>query len=326
MVRTRRQRVFALGWQHGYMARVLTRREQLGMLALAVVAAGGWWGRQPEPPGLSVDPRPPVGAIYEVARNLYVVPDGGGNTAVFITRTGVVLVDTKFDVNFTGLMAQVRTVTNLPVTHVINTHFHGDHTGGNDLLPFGVQVIVHENAERRLREVALLPRPNEALRQPVRTYRDRLSLFDGEDAIELYGISPSHTDGDTMVIFRAARVAHVGDVFVDRVPPTINLEWGGDGVGYPAALAKAAAEVSGVDRVITGHGGVLPWQDFVDYADFTKTMLDYVQREMRFGRDKATVFRAFRAPARFGDYNMARVFDSLDEMDRSNRPRWQRIW
>jgi glyoxylase-like metal-dependent hydrolase (beta-lactamase superfamily II) len=271
------------------------------------------------------DRRPPVGTIYQVAPRLYVVPDGGGNTAVFITATGVVLVDTKFSENWYGLLAQVRSVTDKPITHVINTHAHGDHSGGDIYLDHSVEIDVQANTAANMRTLDVLPRPGNTLPPIVRTFVDRMTLLSGDDAIDLYWFGPAHTDGDALVVFRAARVMHAGDVFPGRVTPIANIEFGGNGVGLAHYLTEAARTIPDVDRVITGHGVVEPWKAFVDYGRFVSLLVDYVRANMHWRTDKNRVFKALTVPEDFRGYDLSRSFDTLDEIDRSIRPWWMRV-
>jgi glyoxylase-like metal-dependent hydrolase (beta-lactamase superfamily II) len=267
-------------------------------------------------------PHGPVGPIYSVARNLYVVPGGGGNTAVFVTSTGVVLVDTKYEDRYQAMVDQVRTVTDKPITHVINTHGHADHLGGNAWLGPDVEIIMQERIA-----ASLLQRPgtrSSALLHPIRTFRDTLTLFGEEDQIELHHFGPAHTAGDLFVVFRSAGVMHAGDVFSGKAFPIINIEWGGNGVTFSQVLDRAAS-LRGIQRVIPGHGSVSTWQDLLTFRELNKLVFDHVRDGMKSGRDKNDVFQSFKLPARFAGYQTGRAFATMDEIDRSIRPPWLRI-
>ena len=94
---------------------------------------------------------PPVTAAEKVAANLYMIPGQGGNTAAFVTAGGVVLVDTKLANNGQAILDQVKAVTDKPITHIINTHTHGDHTGSNDFFPASVEIVTHENTATNMK-------------------------------------------------------------------------------------------------------------------------------------------------------------------------------
>src|SRR6188768_3898287 len=138
---------------------------------------------------------PPTGAIKPVRGNLYVVPGAGGNTTVFVTSSGVVLVDTKLANNGEPILNQVKTVTDKPVTMIINTHTHPDHNGSNDYFKTArptVEVVTHENTKKW---VETNPRSNPAMK-PDRTFTDTMTLGSGADRIDLYYFGAGHTNGD----------------------------------------------------------------------------------------------------------------------------------
>jgi cyclase len=292
-------------------------------VALGVSAAGYQHLRRPpqsprRSPRRGPD-RAPVGSIDKIAHNLYVVPGGGGNTAVFITASGVLLVDTKYAEDYPVLIEQVRTVTAAPIAYVVNTHIHGDHTGGNRFLTRDVEIIAQTHTADRLNETRLSSSVPLA-----RGFENRLTLFSGDDAVELFHFGPAHTDGDTFVVFRAAGVMHAGDVFPGRMSPVVNVDLGGNGVTYPQVLLKASA-VPGIKRVITGHGPVVEQRELLDFAEFYDYLLEYVDASMRSGRDKNEAFNSVSFPEKFKSYGRGRAFATLDEIDRSLRPRWLRV-
>ncbi len=128
------------------------------------------------------------------------------------------------------------------------------------------------------------------------------------------------------MLFNHAKVMQVGDLFPFKAPPTVNIEGGGDGPHFAEALADTVTNVHDIDRVVTGHGAVVPWSDLVDYADFTGFLVGYVRAEMHFAADKNAVFKGIRVPSRYSGYQLDRLFNTLDEIDRGLRPRWQRVF
>jgi glyoxylase-like metal-dependent hydrolase (beta-lactamase superfamily II) len=236
----------------------------------------------------------------------------------------VVVVDPKYAATWPALEAEIHRLTDQPITHVILTHAHPDHAGAVEVLPPGVEVIGQLNAIRRVTAFGWLhgrgATPN------VRVFADQITLFTGDDTVTLRSYGPAHTDGDTLVQFHQARVLHAGDLFPDTVAPIANIEGGGNGVGLGHTLTTAAAAIHDVDQVITGHGTVMTWDDFRGFAAFVQGLVDYVRATMGFGSDKNAVFKAAPIPPRFAGYKLDRLFNTLDEIDRSIRPRWQRIF
>jgi glyoxylase-like metal-dependent hydrolase (beta-lactamase superfamily II) len=226
---------------------------------------------------------PPTGTIRNIRGNLYKIPGQGPNTAVLVTKTGVVLVDTKLASyrdpvtnqtipNGQEILKQVRAVTDQPVTMIINTHSHPDHNGSNDYFPPTVEVVTHANLQKRVaanQKVAALPNM-----LPDKTFTDRMSLGSGADRIDLYYFGPGHTDNDAFVVFPAQRVMHAGDLMAWNMAPLIDPPAGGSVVALPATLEKAAKGIPNIDLVIEGHDEVITWSGFLEYTRFNRALLD----------------------------------------------------
>ena len=128
---------------------------------------------------------PPVSAAEKVADNLYMVPGQGGNTAVWVMANGVLLVDTKLANNGQAILDEVKKVTDKPVTYIVNTHTHGDHTGSNQFFPATVQVVVHENTAANMAKMDVFKDAANKHGLADRTYKDKLTLFRGKEEVEL---------------------------------------------------------------------------------------------------------------------------------------------
>jgi glycosyltransferase involved in cell wall biosynthesis/glyoxylase-like metal-dependent hydrolase (beta-lactamase superfamily II) len=269
--------------------------------------------------------RTPVGEIRQIAERLYLIPGSGGNTAVFVTAAGPVVVDAKFPEDGAAVLAQIRTVTPLPVVHAISTHSHSDHFGGILAMPVTTRVVLQANTARNIAKLRGTGDAHSLEGRPVQTFDDRLTLLDGVEAVDLYWFGPAHTSGDTFVVFREAGVMHAGDVFPDRAAPIVNLAWGGDPRTYAATMSRAIGEIHGVTRVITGHGDVLSWDDFVQYAGFNRLLLEHVKKEMDAGHDWKHARDSFVLPETFKDYQLTRLPATLQDMYKGLTP-WWHFW
>jgi glyoxylase-like metal-dependent hydrolase (beta-lactamase superfamily II) len=257
---------------------------------------------------------PKVVTVDKIRDSLYVLRGGGGNTALFLTAKGAVLVDTKLPGWGQPLLDAVRTVTDKPVTMVINTHAHYDHTNGQVEFPASVEVVAHENTKRYMQEsnpvYALQsgPQPNiftanGGRGMPSRTFRDTLTINSGADRIDLHYFGRAHTGGDTYVAFPALGVMHVGDTFPTRDLPIMDLNNGGSGVAFADTLAKAAA-VPGVTTIINGHHAVTMTPDDVrTYAAFIREFVTTVQAAKRAGRSVDDVVASWKTPAAYSGFN-----------------------
>src|SRR5882762_6491927 len=210
-------------------------------------------------------PKPAASAIKvtKLKDNLFVLnalaAGGGGNTSVFITNNGVVVVDTKNPGWGEPLLEKIKTLTSKPITMIINTHTHGDHVSGNVEFPATVDIVTHENTKANMEKMApvtgLAPqgppppnifKANNGKGLPKRTFKDKMSLGAGSDEIDLYYFGRGHTNGDAWVVFPALRVMHAGDIFSGKNLPLLDTNNGGSGVAIPYTLAKAANTVKNI--------------------------------------------------------------------------------
>jgi len=221
---------------------------------------------------------PPTGTIKKVRDNLYVIPGAGGNTTVFVTRTGVVLVDTKLANNGEAILSQVRTVSGRAVTMIINTHSHPDHIGSNDYFAPSVEKVTHENTKKWMAANARVA-SNPAV-MPTKTFTDKMTLGSGRDQIDLYYFGAGHTDGDAFIVFPALRAMAAGDIFAWKMAPLIDPMAGGSVVALPDTLEKVIKGIRNVDTVIEGHGDVNTWAGFRDYTLFNRALLDAAKTGM----------------------------------------------
>ena len=273
-------------------------------VALATLATRGLVAQQPAT-------GPNVAGIEKVKDNLYMVTGGGGNTAVFVTATGVVLVDTKLANWGQAIMDKVKTVTDKPVTHIINTHTHGDHVGSNEFFPASVEIVAHANVSLSMAKMPAFADGTKKQAFPDKTYTDKLTVLGGKDAIDLYYFGAAHTNGDSFVVFRNLRTMHAGDAFASKSMPLLDVNNGGSGVAYPDTLSKAAAAIKNVDTVIPGHSTVMAWQDFVDYGEFNRAVLGAAQAAKKAGKTSEQAAADLVLPAKFKDYVVTRAKDNL---------------
>jgi cyclase len=261
-------------------------------------AGGGGGGRGP---GF-----PPVQAIEKVKDNLYLIQGQGGNTAVYVAQAGVVVVDTKLANNGQAILDQIKTVTDKPITHIINTHTHGDHTGSNQFFPASVEVIVQENTKGYMEKMPVFQEAANKNGLPDKTFKDKMTVLKGKDEIDLYYFGPAHTGGDAWVVFKDLRVMHAGDAFANKGFPLIDRANGGSGVGYPDTIQKAVKGVKNVDTIINGHSPTtMKWQDLVEWGEFNRFFLNYTQQSLKAGKSAEEAMKEFKVPdGKFQGYNV----------------------
>src|SRR5947207_5227931 len=192
---------------------------------------------------------PPVIDVEKLKDNMFVLKGGGGNTGVFIGSNGVIVVDAKNPGWGQPILDKIKTLTNKPVTTLINTHTHGDHVSGNVEFPATVDVIVQENTKANMEKMPIFKEHNN-VGMAKRTFKDKMTVGKGADQIDLYYFGRGHTNGDAFIVFPSLRVMHAGDIFSGKNLPLLDYNNGASGVDIGTTLAKAHAGIKNVDTII----------------------------------------------------------------------------
>jgi len=249
--------------------------------------------------------------VEKLTDSLYVLRAGGGNTAVFIRSNGVLLVDTKVSGWGQPIIEKLKTLTDKPVTTIVNTHTHFDHVNGNAEFPATVEVVTHENTRMYMEQWNPVyglqmdnPSPfkaNGGIGLPKRTFKETLSLGTGNDQVDLYFHGPAHTGGDTWVVFRNARVMHGGDAFAGKSAPIMDRNNGGSAVRYADTIARAA-KTPNIDRVITGHSTTMTVAELREFGEFNADFVRDAQAAKKAGKTIDQFVAEWNVPARYTGY------------------------
>jgi glyoxylase-like metal-dependent hydrolase (beta-lactamase superfamily II) len=291
-------------------AKVLSWIVGIGVLSITVTAHQGQQAQQKAPP--------PLPELTRVRDNLYIIGSSGlgpaftgGNTAVFIMEKGVAIVDTKIPGYGPTILDRIRAVTPKPVTTIINTHTHFDHTGSNPGFPATVEIVTHENTKSNMEKMDAFKGAG-APGLPKRTFKDRLTLFGGKDAIELHYFGAAHTNGDTFVYFPALRTLHAGDVFPWKDAPFIDRGNGGSGVALPATLSKLLAGIKDIETVIPGHIPPTTRADLEEFQRYTAELLAAAQAAKKAGQSAAAAAKSMTVTGKFKGYTAERLAPAVE--------------
>jgi glyoxylase-like metal-dependent hydrolase (beta-lactamase superfamily II) len=277
----------------------------IGALSLTAVAYEGQaGGQQQAEKTITVD---------QIKENLWVLRGGGGNTAVFATANGVVVVDTKLAGWGQPILAKIKELTPRPVTTIINTHSHGDHVSGNVEFPATVQIVAHSNTKTNVEAWPPVyglgnAFPNVVKESggkgvPMKTFQDKLSLGAGNDRVDLFYFGRGHTGGDAWVVFPSLRVMHAGDMFPNKNVPIMDKNAGGSGVEFPETLMKAFNGATGVDTIITGHTPTtMTMADLKTYAEFNRDFVTAAREAKKAGRTVDDFAAAWKTPEKYAGY------------------------
>ncbi len=220
----------------------------------------------------------------KLSATVTMVQGQGGNIAVAAGADGVFIIDDQLKPLTDQLLAAIRSIDQRPVRFVINTHYHGDHVGGNEALgQTGSVIIAHDNIRRRMSsdqfnhffDETTPAYPEAAL--PVVTFNDKVTLHLNGEAVTAHHVPRGHTDGDSIVHFAGSNVLHMGDIFFNGLYPYIDLDGGGSIQGMIAAVDLALTLADDRTQVIPGHGPVSDRAGLLEYRDFLARARDKVQ-------------------------------------------------
>ena len=231
--------------------------------------------------------------------SVYMLTGAGGNIGLSVGDDAAFLVDDQYAPLSAKIIAAVKSVTPKPIRFVVNTHWHGDHTGGNENIGnAGALIVAHENVRKRMSVEqfnAVFNRrtpasPTAAL--PVITFTDSVTFHINGDDLVAYHIPPAHTDGDAVIHFPKADVVHMGDTYFATGYPYIDVSSGGHVNGVISIADRVLASCKPTTIIIPGHGPVANCDNLREYRTMIATVRDRVQAEIAKGRTREQVIAA----------------------------------
>jgi len=235
----------------------------------------------------------------KVADGIYMLEGEGGNIGVSAGEDGVFLIDDQFAPLTPKITAAVKAISDQPIRFLINTHWHGDHVGGNENFgKAGVVIVAHDNVYKRmsvggaiqLLKQSYAPAPKAAL--PVISFSETATFhLNGDDVTSIH-LPPAHTDGDSLVRFAKANVIHSGDVFAAYRYPFIDVESGGSVKGVLRAIDRLLPMLDDDTKLIPGHGGLSGKKDVLAYRKMIATVVGRIEPMARSGKTLQQVLAA----------------------------------
>jgi glyoxylase-like metal-dependent hydrolase (beta-lactamase superfamily II) len=246
------------------------------LVVISMVVAGAAAAQQPDWSKVEVK-------VVPVAGGVSMLVGQGGNIGVTSGKDGIFLIDDQFEPLLPKIRAAVKTLGDGPIRFVVNTHFHGDHTGSNaKLYESGAVIVAHENVRKRLGlervgtdKERIPPKPPEAW--PIVTYANGVKLYLNGDELEVIHVARAHTDGDSIVRFKKANVVHMGDTFFNGDYPFIDVDSGGSVDGLIAAADLVLGSIDDKTKIIPGHGPLASKADLQKYRNMVASIRDKVK-------------------------------------------------
>lgn len=221
--------------------------------------------------------------IIPLSDGIFMLTGAGGNIGLSVGADGVFMIDDQFAELSPKIEAAIRTVSDKPIRFLVNTHFHGDHTGGNaNFKEAGATIVAHKNVRKRLMD-------DQKDGLPIVTFNDQVTLhLNGNDILALH-VDNAHTDSDALVYFPQANVLHTGDTFFKDAFPYIDLKSGGSITGDIAAGKVGLMLINTSTKVIPGHGELATYHDYKNYVDMLEHISANVQKAIDDGKSKSEI-------------------------------------
>ena len=228
----------------------------------------------------------------KVAEGVYALEGAGGNIGVSVGADGVMVIDDQFAELTPKIQAAIAKLSPKPIRFVVNTHWHGDHTGGNqNMAAAGAVIVAHDNVRTRLSTTQFSKRMNKEVPPsppgalPIVTFTTDVTFhFNGDDIAVFHPADPAHTDGDGVVWFKKANVVHMGDTFMTWSFPFADVGSGGNFLGFIAVADRVLAMIDAKTVVIPGHGAISNKAGLKKWRDMLVTIRDRVKKGIDAGQ------------------------------------------
>jgi len=225
-----------------------------------------------------------------ITENIYMLTGQGGNIGVFKNEKGLFIIDNQFAPLSNKILNKLKTISEQPVTMVINTHFHGDHTGGNEnMTKQGATIFAQKNVRLRMEHNQKENGNINTASLPVITFDEGLQLYFNNENVKAYHVHDAHTDGDALIYFANGNVLHMGDTFFNGRYPFIDLNSGGSIKGYIEASKKALMIANDDTKIIPGHGKLASKKDLENFLKMLEEVTAAIQKEIDAGTSETEI-------------------------------------
>jgi cyclase len=223
--------------------------------------------------------------IEKVSDDVYCLYGAGGNIGILKGKDGLLIVDASYARTANDVKAKLGEFCAQKIQYLVNTHYHGDHAGGNPILGRDAQIISQKNCKTSMMKTLKPEETPESIGVPQLTFEREMSLRLGDEIVKLAYFGPGHTSGDTVVIFEKARVIHAGDLFFHGMPPYIDVGDGSDTKNWVSIIEQLGEKYPDY-QVIPGHGTAATMKEFLRFADYLKRLRGEVAAAIEAGKTR----------------------------------------
>jgi len=249
--------------------------------------------------------------VEQLSPSIYMLEGRGGNIGLFESSDYLVMIDSQFANISETIKAKIKTISDKPIAFLINTHMHGDHTGGNaNFKNQGAQIIAHENVYLKLKEQQKI----EAL--PKIGYAEQMNLYELDETLLILHVDNAHTDGDSVIYFVNQDILHMGDTYFANRYPYIDIANGGSIDGYLQAHQDVLALITDETKIIPGHGQISSKKELEAYTAILVEIKNRIQAELDKGKSEDEVTSDQTLTAKY-DNPMGNFFINPERLKRS---------
>ena len=257
--------------------------------------------------------------VDKLSNSVYMLTGQGGNIGISIGEDGVFMIDDQFARLSEKILIAIRKLSDKPIKILVNTHYHGDHTGGNvNFQKEGATIIAHDNVRTRLKET---PKQDNTIRSkeafPIITFNDKMNIYINGEQVALFHVDNAHTDGDVLLYFVDSNVLHTGDTYFNGRYPYMDLNSGGSVNGYINAIKAGLMVIDNDTKIIPGHGVLSNKAEYELFLKMLEEIKASVEAEIDSGKTEEEVSKMMSISKTYDDLGYGDGFINSENFRRT---------
>ena len=231
--------------------------------------------------------------LQKVSGNVYCLYGDGGNIGILATDEGLLIVDSQFKSVADSVLKIIKTISSKDIKYLVNTHYHADHTGGNEIIGKNAEIIMHPNCKSTKQNLYKQAGIQSISLDKATVWEEGMVIRLGEETVRLLHFGNAHTSGDLIVVFEKSKVIHTGDLFFNGWPPYIDVEDGADTENWICTIAILCKQYPDY-QFIPGHGKVTDVRSFLDSAKYLKILRAEVAKAIEEGKSREEAIKQIK--------------------------------